>query len=101
MAHPEDPLGVEPIDRLVQDEDRRVAEEGGGDAETLAHAERELAGPTVRCFGEPDDPQDLVDPAAGDLVRIGEPVQVVAGPPAGVGGVGVEQCAHLVQGEAQ
>ena len=36
-----DALGVEPVDRLVEQQHRRVAEQGGGDAEPLAHAERE------------------------------------------------------------
>ena len=39
MADPQDPLGVEPVDRLVQDEHSRVAEECGGDAQPLAHAQ--------------------------------------------------------------
>ena len=43
LAHPQHALGVEPVDRLVEDQRRRVAEQGGGDAEPLAHAEREAA----------------------------------------------------------
>ena len=43
VPDPDDALGVEPVDRLVEDEDRRVAEQRGGDAEPLAHAEREAA----------------------------------------------------------
>ena len=42
-AHPEHALGVEPVDRLVEDEGRGVAEQGGRDAEALPHAEREPA----------------------------------------------------------
>ena len=40
--HPADALGVEAVGRLVQDQGRRVAEEGGADAEPLTHAERVL-----------------------------------------------------------
>ncbi|CAM5693481.1 hypothetical protein SVIOM74S_04750 [Streptomyces violarus] len=36
-------LGIEAVDGLVEDEGGRVAEEGGGDAEALSHAEGEAA----------------------------------------------------------
>jgi hypothetical protein len=41
-AHPPDALDVEAVDRLVQDHGGRVAEQRGGDAEPLRHAEGEL-----------------------------------------------------------
>ena len=41
LAHPEDPLRVETDGRLVEDQDRRIAEQRRGDAETLPHPERE------------------------------------------------------------
>jgi hypothetical protein len=37
-ADPDDALRVEPVDRLVQDEHGRVAEQRGGESETLPHA---------------------------------------------------------------
>ena len=43
VADPQHALGVEAVDRLVEDERGRVAEQRGGDAEALAHAEREAA----------------------------------------------------------
>ena len=43
VADPEHALGVEAVDRLVEDERARVAEQGRRDAEPLAHAEREAA----------------------------------------------------------
>ena len=52
-------------------------------------------------LGETHNPQDLVHPTTRDLVRVGEPVQMVAGPPSGVSGVGVEERANLVQREAK
>ena len=45
IAHPEDALGVEPVDRLVEQEDSRVAEESRSDAQALAHPEREFSRP--------------------------------------------------------
>ena len=43
LADPDDPLGVHAVERLVQDQHRRVAEHGGGDPEPLAHPERVAA----------------------------------------------------------
>jgi hypothetical protein len=37
--HPADALGVEAVERLVEDDRAGVAQQGGGDAEALAHAE--------------------------------------------------------------
>ena len=36
-AHLAHPFGIESVRRLVEDEDVRIAEEGGGDAEALSH----------------------------------------------------------------
>jgi hypothetical protein len=38
-AHPQDAFRVEAVHRLVQDQGVRVAQERGGDAEALTHAE--------------------------------------------------------------
>ena len=93
-----DALGVEAVDRLVEDQDVRVAEQRGGDAEPLAHAEGEARRPAcVATAGQADQLEHLVDPAAGDAVGCGQRQQVVAGAAAGVDGLGVEQRADLVQ----
>src|SRR5262245_51674444 len=47
-AEPGDAGRVEAVGRLVEEEDLRVAEERRGQAEALAHAERELPDPPVR-----------------------------------------------------
>ena len=83
VADPTDALGVEAVDRLVEEQHAGVAEQGGGDAEPLAHAERELPGPAAGDGGQPDLVEDLVDPAEGDVVGEGQPPQVVAGGAAG------------------
>ena len=41
LPHPADPLRIEADRRLVEDQDRRVAEQRGRDPEPLPHAERE------------------------------------------------------------
>ena len=43
VAQPADPLRVEAVGGLVEDQDPRVAEQGGREAEPLAHAERVAA----------------------------------------------------------
>src|SRR5215469_10072495 len=47
-AQPGDAGGVEAVGRLVEQENLRVAEEGRGQAQALAHAEREPPHPSVR-----------------------------------------------------
>ena len=59
------PFGVEAVDRLVEEQDSGIAEQRAGDAEPLAHAERELPGPLVGHGGEPDEVEHLVDRPAG------------------------------------
>src|SRR5262249_31741228 len=44
---------------------------------------------------------DLVDPATRDAVRLRQAEQMLAGAPTAVHGLGVEQCAHLVERKAR
>ena len=53
--------GVEGRRRLVEDDERRVAEERRREAEALLHALREAAGPVVGPVGEADDAEDALD----------------------------------------
>ena len=91
VPDPQDAFGVEPVDRLVEEQDLRVAEHGHGDAEPLAHAEREAAGPLVRHVLQADQVQHLLDPAGRQTLGLGQEQQVVAGRAAGVHGLGLEQ----------
>ena len=59
IAHPDDALGVQAVHRLVEDEDGWVAEQGGGDTQPLAHAEREPLRPSVGDALEPDQLKHL------------------------------------------
>ena len=65
VAGPADPLGVEAVDGLVEEKHAGVAEQCGGDPESLAHAERVLAGALAGHLGQADDVEHLVDPAWG------------------------------------
>ena len=63
-ADPHDALRVEPVDRLVEHQDGRVAEQGGGDAQPLAHAQREPVGPAAGDGLQTDDLEHLLHPLA-------------------------------------
>jgi len=52
-AQPVHALGVEAVGRLVEDQDLGVAEQGPGQPEPLAHAEREAADPSATGGGQP------------------------------------------------
>ena len=60
-ADPEDALGVETVDRFVEEQHPGVAQERGGDPQPLAHPEGELAGPPPRTVLETHHPEHLVD----------------------------------------
>ena len=62
-ADPQDALRIQPVDRLVEHQDLRVTEQRRGDAEPLAHAERESLGPLPGHVGQPDEAEHLVHPA--------------------------------------
>ena len=60
-ADPLDPFRVEPVHRFVEQQHLGVSEQRGGNTETLAHAERERAGPLPRNGADTDLFKDLVD----------------------------------------
>ena len=97
LAHPEHALGVEAVDRLVQDQGGRVAEQRCRDAEPLPHAERELAGAFLRDGLQPGHRDDLAHAFRADAVGRGHGQQVVVGRAAGVDCLRIEQHADLVQ----
>ena len=64
FAHPADALGVQSVDRLVEQQDVGVAEQRGRDAEPLVHAQREAAHPLVGDGLQADQLDHLVHPRA-------------------------------------
>jgi hypothetical protein len=48
LTNPTDALGVESVDRLVKEQHLWIAQECGGNAEALTHAEREAADLLIR-----------------------------------------------------
>jgi hypothetical protein len=78
-AQPGDPGRVEPVVRLVEDQDLRVAEQRGGDRQALTHAHRVALHTPVGGVAEPDRGQDLLDAVMRMVSRDGQDPQVVAG----------------------
>ena len=97
VADPLDPLGVEAVGRLVEDQDLWVGEQRRGDAEPLAHAERELPDTFPGDLLETDAVDHLVDPPPGNPVGLCQGEQVVVRRAAGVDGARLEQRADLVE----
>src|SRR5450631_795069 len=62
-TEPGDARGVESVHRLVQEQHRRVTEQGRGNAEALAHAQGEPADPPPRRPGQVHLAEHLADPA--------------------------------------
>ena len=52
------PLRVEAVGRFVENDDPRIAEQGGGQAEALAHTHRISADAPVDRVGESDEVED-------------------------------------------
>src|SRR5690242_16708441 len=66
VADPQDPLGVQAVDRLVEHQDGRVAEQRRGNAEPLPHAERETLGALPGHVGQAHEFKHLADARAGN-----------------------------------
>ena len=65
VAQPADAFRVEPVGRLVQDQELRVAEECAGEAKTLSHPEGVAADAKVPGSGEIDQFEHRVDALRG------------------------------------
>ena len=97
QADPADAFRVQPVDRLVEQQHRRIGQQRRRDAEPLFHAKRELPGPPGGDRFEPGQLQHLPDPALADAVALREGEQVEPGGAAGGQGGRVQQRANLVQ----
>jgi hypothetical protein len=89
-AQPVNALGVQTVGRLVQDQDLGVAEQGGGQAQPLAHAQGEPADPPMGRLGQANLSQDLVGPGQGQTGGGGDDPEVVAGAAAGMEAGGLQ-----------
>ena len=96
-ADPQHAFGVQAVDRLVEQQDRRVAEQRGGDAQPLGHAEREAAGSPAGRAAQPDQVQHLIHPGWADAVARRQAQQVIAGAAPAVERLSLQQRAGLEQ----
>jgi hypothetical protein len=94
-TEPADTVRVEPVERLVEDQHARIPEQRPGQAEPLAHAEREPADAASRDIGQPGQPEDLIDPPPGQPGDRGDDPQVLSGAAPRVERVAVQGGAHL------
>ena len=97
FAHPAHALRVQAVERLVEQQHRRIAEQRGGDAEPLLHAQGEPADPRPCRVGQAHLRQHLVDPARGTPLLRRQRSQVGRGAAATVHVMGVEQRADVPQ----
>ena len=61
-AHGDDAGRVEPVRRLVEEQQARVAQQGGRDAEPLLHPERIGLDAVLRPLAQADELEELLDP---------------------------------------
>jgi len=96
VAHPADAGRVQTVGRLVEDQHPRVAEQRGGDAEALAHAERIVAHAALGLGrGQADQLEHLVDALAGQAHGVGGDAEDLAAGAARVLRGGIEEYADL------
>ncbi len=97
VADPGDALGVQAVDRLIEQQHRWVAEQRGGDPQALCHAQREAARPLAGDAAQPDQLQHLVDPASADPIAERQAQQMVVGAAPTVERLGLQQSPDLKQ----
>ncbi len=100
ITHPADPLGIEPVDRLVEHHRPRVAEQGRGDPQTLPPAQGEASRALAGHLAQADHVDQVVDARAPDPVSLGQRQEMVDGRAAGVDGPGLEQRPTSCRGRA-
>jgi hypothetical protein len=72
VAQPADALRVQAVGRLVEHEHPRVAQQGGRQAEPLAHAERVAAGAAIGRVAQRDQLEQLVRPRVRHARPLGQ-----------------------------
>ncbi len=96
-ADPQDALGIEPVDRLVEHQHAGITEQCGRDTQPLAHAQRERVGALAGDPGQADPLEHCPDPEPRNAVALRQDKQVVVGRTTAVDRCGVQQRADLEQ----
>jgi hypothetical protein len=97
VADPAHALGVQAVDRLVEDHRAGIAEQRRGDPQPLPHAQGETPHPAAGHVAQAGQVQDLIHPAGTDGMGRGQGQKMIAGRTPGVDGPGFEQGADLAQ----
>ena len=101
VTQPADAVGVEPVGRLVEDQDLGVAEQRAGEAEALAHALGEAADAALGRVGQADLFEHLVDARSRNAHRASEDREMTDRRSSGMPDVRVEQGADEAAGVGQ
>jgi hypothetical protein len=96
-ADPQHPIGVKPVDRLVEDQRGGIAEQRDRHPQPLGHAKREAARAAAADRLQAHHRQHLVHPPGGDSVGLRQRQQVVAGAASPVDRLGLQERADLTQ----
>ncbi|CAM5665085.1 hypothetical protein MAUB1S_04952 [Mycolicibacterium aubagnense] len=91
------PSGSRPFDRFVEQQDLRIAEQCGRDAEALRHTKGERPRLLVRHLAQTHESKHLVDPGRRQAIGGSQPPQVRPGRPVGVYLARVEQGTDTTQ----
>jgi hypothetical protein len=97
VANPMDPFRVEAVDRLIEDQRRRVPEQCARDTQPLAHAERKLSCAFLRHVVQAHKVDQLVDATPCDSVCLREGEQMVEGRASRMHRTRLEQRTHLME----
>jgi hypothetical protein len=97
VADPAHALGIQAVDRLVEDQRGGIAEQRRGDPQPLPHAQGETAYPPARHIAQADQVQNLIHPVSPDGMGGGQSQQMVPGRTPRVDGPGFEQGADLAK----
>src|SRR5450759_5767818 len=79
LTEPVDAFGVEPVSGLVEDQDLRLGQQGGGKTEPLTHAERELSDAPISRRGQIDEVEHLIDSRLVDFTEHRLDAEMVSG----------------------
>ena len=91
-------FGIESVGGLVEDEHRWLAEKGGGQAEALAHAERETADTSAGVLGHGHLVERLIDPLGRQSRGRGEDTEMIDRPATRVEAGGFQHGTDLAGG---
>ena len=98
FTNPLNAFGVQSVDRLVEEQDAGIAQQGAGDTQSLTHAQRVRTNLLVGDGTDAHEVQHFVHARLSDLIRHGQRTQVISRRAPGVDRFGVEESTDLSNG---